>query len=545
MPPSGLFLTQKNHVMSKYKSQLLISICLIMASRGSCQELFNNRYFFGYAAAIFTGVHVSDTCIYGTGIIADTLPPRYPSGLFFSKLAHDGAVDTAVYHLPPGQEVENWLGGLTPYEGGFLTSGTVRDSSKRGALIFFDAQGRVEKTAEFGSLFPPHEYSFILPSNPAVGPGALILLPSRDRNGQGVNNTETVLQLFSPEGELLWRYNYGVFDLWDAPAAAVAADGYFVVAAARSNKNKVRKNYTYQNYIFAVDTSGQVLWSYLSPLGQLLNEPKAILAEPDGSIIVATMLGEEVVVNPSSNAIKWGTGYLYKLSPQRQVEWSVRFEEPLATFVGNHDLNKIIKASDQSGYLIAGYMRALISDNPPAASSHGWLIKISLEGDSLWSRRLRFLEQAMPYDKHELYDLEEMPDGGYLLAGQVTYYHEPVPPIQRGWLLRVDEHGCLVPGCQLVSTREAGAPPAPALHLYPNPASETLYVLLKDERIAQRQGAQLRLLDMQGRPLRAWPAGPIDEATSVLPLSGLPAGLYVLQYVGDGQVLGAERVVVR
>jgi hypothetical protein len=86
---------------------------------------------------------------------------------------------------------------------------------------------------------------------------------------------------------------------------------------------------------------------------------------------------------------------------------------------------------------------------------------------------------------------------------------------------------------------------SPMLSVAPNPASETLYVLLKDERIAQRQGAQLRLLDLQGRPLRAWPVGRFDETTSVLPLQGLPAGVYVLQYVGDGQVLGAERVVVR
>jgi hypothetical protein len=53
------------------------------------------------------------------------------------------------------------------------------------------------------------------------------------------------------------------------------------------------------------------------------------------------------------------------------------------------------------------------------------------------------------------------------------------------------------------------------------------------------------LLDLQGRILQSHPAGRIDEVTSILPVRGLPAGAYVLRYVADGQVLAAERVVVR
>ncbi len=513
-----------------------------VSSSAAGQELFNNRYYFGYAANVLTSIEVEDSLIYATGIIADTMPP-YRTGAIFAALRHDGTPASAIGYLDSAGTYQLWHNNLAFIsDGNLLAAGYRTTDLMRALLMKFTPAGDTVFAKEYLSYFYPSA-SFVMTKALAEDAQQNIYLVNYATSIPNADTDITVLKV-DTSGSAIWHRRYGT-DLFEEPCGAKILGDEVIILGYRSNTNITRKNFTAQTHIFAIDTEGQVRWEYLSPVGLLQGRRPAFYVEPDGSIIVATLLGEEFVVNPSRNAIKWSTGYLYKLNPQRQVEWSVRFEEPLATTVGNHDLNKIIKASDQSGYLITGYMRALISDNPPEADSHGWLIKVSLEGDSLWSRRLRFLEPGTSYDIHELYDMEEMPDGGYLLAGQVSYPFEPMPPTQRGWLLRVDEHGCLVPGCQLVSTREAGAPPVPALHLYPNPAAEALYVLLKDERIAQRQGAQLRLLDMQGRPLRTWPAGPIDEVTSVLPLQGLPAGVYVLQYVADGQVLGAERVVVR
>jgi hypothetical protein len=369
-------------------------------------------------------------------------------------------------------------------------------------------------------------------------------LPTYDRNPQGINNTETVLQLFSKEGELIWRNNFGAFDLWDAPVSASAVDSFFIIGELRANFNKVRKNYTYQHHIYAIDTLGNVQWNYLSPVDELLSEQMAIHAEPDGSVIAACFKGEEFSVNAVSGAIWWHPAYIYKLNEQHQLEWSVEFHEPIQTMFGN-ELKKIVKASDHSGYVIAGHARMAVSYNPPVADNVGWLLKVSLDGDSLWSRKLRFFDEGVDDESQEIFDLKEMPGGGYLMGGQTIYGNEPTGPIQRGWLLRVDEEGCLVPGCHLVNTEEEAAAPALSLHLYPNPAQEYLYVLLRDAGIARRRGAALQLLDLQGRILQSHPAGRIDEVTSILPVRGLPAGAYVLRYVADGQVLAAERVVVR
>jgi hypothetical protein len=522
-----------------------IWLCIVVgwaASSAAGQELFNNRYHFGYAANVLTSIEVKDSLIYATGIIADTVPP-YRTGAVFAALQHDGTPASAIGYLDTAGTYQLWHNNLAfSSDGNLLAAGYRTTDLMRALLMKFTPAGDTVFAREYLSYFYPSA-SFVMAKALAEDAQQNIYLVNYAASIPDADADITVLKV-DALGNPIWHRRYGT-DLLEEPCGVKILGDEVIILGYRANTNITRKNFTAQTHIFAIDAEGQVRWQYLSPAGSLQGRRPAFHVEPDGSIIVATLLGEEVVVNPSRNAIKWGTGYLYKLSPQRQVEWSVRFEDPFPAFSSYSSLNKLVKASDGSGYLAAGYLPHL--DEAAGLDLPGWLLKVSPSGDSLWSRHLRFLEPGTPppHGKHELYDLEEMPDGGYLLAGQVTYYHEPVPPIQRGWLLKVDEHGCLVPGCQLVSTREAGAPPAPALHLYPNPASETLYVLLKDERIAQRQGAQLRLLDLQGRPLRAWPAGPFDEVTSVLPLQGLPAGLYVLQYVGDGQVLGAERVVVR
>ncbi|WP_425422333.1 hypothetical protein [Phaeodactylibacter xiamenensis] len=523
---------------------LLILLVLSSASLLPAQEeTFNKRYYFGYAAAIINGVYPTDSCIYITGLAADTIPPFYPSGLFFAKLDLNGEVEHTAFAHPEGQIITNWGGGLKPYGDGFLTSAMKRDTGARASLLFLDSMGYIDHTIELHSFFPPHEQSFLTTYEPIVGPNGMILLPTRDRNAQGINNTETVLQLFSASGELLWRKNFGIFDFWDAPESVQSVGDHFIIGGSRTNSNRVRKNYTGQHHIYAIDTLGNVQWSYLSPIDQLLSKGVSIYAEPDGSVIAAGFKGEEFSVNAVSGAINWSPAYIYKLNPQHQLEWEVEFHEPFPTMFGS-SLTKIIKVSDGTGYLAAGNIHRVISFQPPNADSDGWLVKVSPEGDSLWSRHYRFFEEGVDGETHEIFELKEMPGGGYLMGGQTIYGNEPTGPIQRGWLLRLDEEGCLVPGCHLVSTEEEAAP-ALSLHLYPNPAQEYLYVLLRDAGIAHRRGAALQLLDLQGRILQSHPAGRIDKVTSILPVRGLPAGAYVLRYVADGQVLAAERVVVR
>lgn len=526
--------------------RLLIVLCLniVFVYSGITQSIFNKRYTFDYLSAVFTGIEVTDTCIYATGLVTDTMPPYYLTGIIWAKLDHSGELQNHTVFFKEGRRLSNWYGGLTPYNGGFLSSGMAKKDSIEGtALYYFDNDGQVSKYHEVTPYLPLFDGRVDHNVHPVIGPDRTVLLATRESNTTyGTNGQyETVLQLYDSTGNRVWQRNYGegLGNNHDMPRGAIPYQDGFLIGSYLNNSNRVRKGYTARHYLFSIDTSGTKRWQYFTPEDTLLSFPRAIYAEEDGSLIVASFLGEETYVNVSTNMLQLGRGYIYKFSPPNNIHWTLQLHTPHLAPALN-ELTAIVKADDGSGYVLAGYFARYSEEEN--VDKRGWLVKISPEGDSLWERQLRFLAPTPLSDFHEIYDLEATSDGGYVMAGQVLY-DDGNPPMQRAWLLKVDEYGCLVPGCHLVSTEEETAAPNLALQLFPNPATDFINILLRDAHIARRGQAELRLLSGSGQLLRRHPAGKVDGVTNMMPLDGLPAGHYVIQYVADGQLLSAKTFI--
>jgi hypothetical protein len=149
----------------------------------------------------------------------------------------------------------------------------------------------------------------------------------------------------------------------------------------------------------------------------------------------------------------------------------------------------------------------------------------------------QFLYVTTPGCYHAIYDMEPTPDGGYVMVGEARPMNAfdtlfP-PPIQQGWILKVDEWGCLVPGCHLdVAVEEAPLEDDnPELKVYPNPASGELYVHLP----GGGTGGRFRLFDALGRQALTFAATPGDT-TYIVSLEGMAPGWYVLVYEEEGGV---------
>jgi hypothetical protein len=516
------------------KASLIIAAALLAWGTLDGQAPFSRRYDFGFPSAILTSILPGDSCYYATGVITDSIFP-YRAGNIFVKFSLEGEVLSASTLRHAAKTYETWYGNLSfNQDGNLAVAGfSVEPGGRKSMLIVYGLDGDTLFTGQHFHPNYPEVNGVLTRDFKEVEDGYLLLSQVREPGGAPTQAIE-VLKL-DRQGAFQWSRTYGSPTQRESPYSIIPAEGGYIVSSIRSNNATI--NRVARNHIFKVGADGELLWTYLSPAGQL--RPGSCWAIPtsDGGLLVSTGQGIEIYVNPHYTDIRWHN-YVVKLNSARQQEWGVLVRDSLPAWGGVNSLAGAIELENGEGYVVAGNL----AEFHPERSWHvGVMAKIGTSGSLLWQRHYQHLEGA--WFLHELYDIAQSPDGGFIMVGRVRDTIDA--PRQQGWLLKVDEHGCLVPGCQLVSTREAGAPPAPALHLYPNPAAEALYVLLKDERIAQRQEAQLRLLDMQGRPLRTWPAGPFDEATSVLPLKGLPAGVYVLQYVADGQVLGAERVVVR
>ncbi|MBL7797806.1 MAG: T9SS type A sorting domain-containing protein, partial [Saprospiraceae bacterium] len=107
---------------------------------------------------------------------------------------------------------------------------------------------------------------------------------------------------------------------------------------------------------------------------------------------------------------------------------------------------------------------------------------------------------------------------------------------QRGWIIAVDDYGCLVPGCHLVSPAGEPRQEMPVVLLYPNPVRDALNVYYRG-KAGESKSSFFQIVDATGRVLKSWHSGSDDE-TMVVFADFLPTGSYFLQCMSeDGRLL--------
>ena len=521
----------------------MLGLLLVAASLVSGQNTFNRRVHLGSPAAIATGVIATDTCYYVTGIVADTLFP-YKSGNFFMKLGLDGEVIFDKWLVDSVRTYETWLPSFqVTLDTDFINCGYSFGGNDKNMMIVYDNDGAIKKLFKYSHHF--EDGLFTLPRSITGNNSSGYLIVSEQKSNEGLNNSEIVLTKINSGGEVEYETYYGS-SINERPNEIHAlSSNYFIISGRRNNTNTNDFDYRSYDYLLAIDSLGNVLWDYESwPSFELRQGANSLVATDDGGLVVASGRGEEFYINSSSGGLRWKSGLIYKLNAAREVEWEVEFKDMRPDILYNR-LNKLIAIRDGSGYVATGHF---LEEYPGGQTFdiHGWIVKVSPDGDSLWSRRLRYFEDVGVWQKiHLLNDIKETSDGGFIMVGEANNQNAMLQR-QQAWLIKVDEHGCLVPGCHLVGVEEEPgvAQPEVQVMLSPNPAREYVNVFIKDERIAQRRGAQVRVFDSQGRERLRRPAGRLDEVTNMIPVWDWPGGWYVLVYEDAGGVLWEGRFVV-
>lgn len=507
-------------------------LLIITAQSIEGQNTFNSRYHFDTPAAYLTSIIATDSCYYATGIYADTFP-WLQVGSIFAKFNLDGTPVFTKKLIHPQKSYDTRLNTLTNLDDGtFVVTAYSFDPGMKGMLIKYDEYGDTLWTKEYLNPFYPTQ-DYIVPIAMAqMDDGGFAMSCWIQKNA---GNVDIYLIKTDSLGDIQWESIYNN-PLWDRPYSILLTPaGKMIVGAARSNIGLVAENYIYQNHIFQVNTTGTIEWTYLSPtsLGLRYGAADMVLLE-DGSLVVASGVGHEQE-RTSVNTIYFDK-HIFKLNPMQEIEWEITFAETALT--GTSFLTNLISLSDNSGFVAAG-THGEEFDSQNAFSLRGWIGKVSPDGDSLWTRQYIGLDQLN--NRHTIYDLKETPDGGFLLCGE-SRNPLPVPGeiAQQAWLLKLDQHGCLVPGCHLNTTATEPEQEAFQLAIYPNPATDYLNFFL---HAPDRTSAlSFRILDAAGRVVQEIGAL-ASGATYILPVSDWPRGAYVLQGLEAGKVLCAEKFI--
>jgi type IX secretion system substrate protein len=495
------------------------------------QITFNQRYHFNTLATYLTSIIPTDSCYYATGIYADTLP-FLQVGSLFMKMDLEGNPVFVKKLISPEKSYETWFNDLTALpDGNFAVQAFSVDTTAKTMLIKFNNDGDTLFTKEYLSPLYPNYY-FIQPRGgfSATPDGGFVFSNWINTNG----GSDIFLIKTDSLGNKQWGKFYGN-SMWDRPQSLIVTpEGKIIAGGIRTNDNTALENYTYRCHIFQVDSAGNVEWDYLSPngVGFLRDAANDMVLLDDGSLVVASGVGTEIDW-PSVNQVYFDK-MVFKLKANLEEEWNVVFKEPKLT--GSAYLSNVIRVSDGSGFVIAGKTGEDTPGNNNFAL-RGWIGKVSPDGDSIWTREYIGVESNNP--RHQIIDLKETADGGFIICGESRDLDADSIP-QQAWLLKLDEYGCLVPGCYTATEEPAGGEPAISLAIYPNPASDYLNFYLRTPRPVRE--ASFRIVNAEGRLMKTFQSDRPD-ATYIVPVWDWAAGVYFLQYVEEGVVRASEKFV--
>jgi hypothetical protein len=235
-----------------------------------------------------------------------------------------------------------------------------------------------------------------------------------------------------------------------------------------------------------------------------------------------------------------------RVDPTGAVVWSKSYDAP--GFAGSFFA---VKELQPSGDLITagqtyvpGYLQ-------------GVLLRTDSNGDSLWLRNYHYYDSLWTEGKGRFLDVIQTDDNGFIAVGAAYDSNNPadydsITYSQDTWVVKVDSMGCLVPGCDGISTITSQITNyRDALVIAPNPASSmvrlswhlpTTLTTPLPGRGAGGEGA-LSITNAQGKLVRTEPCDLFAGAME-LDVSTLASGIYHLHIVQQGTWITGGKLVV-
>ena|GEM_PF-5638253 len=473
----------------------------------------------------------------GNGSPADTFPGL---GVFFVRLSTSGAVLSQSSFFEEGK--------LRFFDN--LNDVCIRDSlaytfvsgtSPQYVLIYNKFSGVLLDSVPVPSAFDPQ--GSILPvSLHRIDPNRLLLCAQATTN----NVVETQLTVFNMHDMTMTHIRSSLPGFDEHIKDAHWIDGHIYMAGYVRSGSSLSENFRSMTTVVKMDTSGQVIWRYLSPPDSLRIFTTTAIVNQDGIVLVAQNfvrrydLGNGVFRHVSR------PGFAY-INSDGALLWEKRVGA--ARYSSTSILNDVIECQDNTGFIGIGvqsnydfsdYQLGLdtLPDGRPLQDD-AIVVKISKAGAIQWTRNYSRSEGLFTNDR--LKDIVDHPAGGYLISGDVAELSGD-KPLVRTWLLHIDEYGCVVPGCHLPSATITPKADSITMLLYPNPASDHLNVFVRTEQSYTRYS--IRIFDSLGHVVYERPHA-MSELTYILDISDFLPGKYFIQLIDGHSILKTSGFVVQ
>jgi len=328
------------------------------------------------------------------------------------------------------------------------------------------------------------------------------------------------------------RWQYGT-PKYNTPEAGIQTldSGFLLVGF--TNFADSPAYYTYSIYIVKADKNGNLLWDtiYSAPRDNnniLLTDAVAndVLEDTDGYVVCGHRFAQPntISLNPSAFQKAW----IAKLNKQ---DGSIIWEQNIGIDDATYQRFYKMTRTNDGGYAACGVQ--IFSDQ---TTGDCWLAKMDAQGDSIWSRRFYYGNDDTLTTA--FYNILQTASGGYILTGYAAPNNGPVFP----WVVITDSMGCLIPGCDTLTVsgiRELSTDNV-GMAVYPNPASDMAYILIKADNVVP--DLSFKIYNLTGQ-LIATQNHATTDVTYLLNTSTFAKGVYMVDVVSEGKIVAGKKFV--
>ncbi len=321
------------------------------------------------------------------------------------------------------------------------------------------------------------------------------------------------------EGNYLWERIY--------------PNAQYILSMSRTNDGgfilgTLNSNYLDRGTVFKTDELGLLQWQKNFG-GHAITDGVGSMQLPDGAYLVPGAWREDA---PGSSTDEDQYAALFKYDAGGTFVWRKDH------FYGRLAALTAIKASGDGSYWMVGSEHGL-----PLGKTH--VMKIDTEGDTLFAREYYYYSTEGATSM--VLGITPTSDGGLVMTGSARQGQaDPEPMLESNWLIKLDENGCLVPGCQVVGVREYALDLHQYFSVWPNPTQCNAEINFSFEPpMGHGSHGDLRavLLDPTGREVitKTYSA---DGSRFILAPGTLARGVYHLHLADDRSWLAGGKVVV-
>lgn len=514
------------------------------------QPVLNERYQIDDATnAIFGSVIATDSCYYIGGMHTSS-PSISESKGSFIKLSFDGTIINLSTIDKDTMGIDMWQGNnlIETLDGKFVCMAQTKgENSYIGfTLVKISPSGDTIWTRYFYDFFLENEEFGIRPSK---------LMQDIDSSYYGLLAVQrlsdleggTVFYRLDKNGNLMYSntfYQTGFYNPLKPGGLVKTSDTTFLISTTMSHSDFDPEDTRYFTKLIEVDTLGDFIAEHIIYEDSLALDCNGLIQTEDGGFLYCGRKGyydiEDDVIAYKPQVVKLNSNF--------ELDWSKEFGNYRIAF-DRAGMTKILAIND-SEFVAVG-------NTYGKSDFSGCLIKFNNSGDKIWERyyvKVPHYEGETNWASHELYDVEQTVDGGFVMVGQAVNYHEnPEPYGQMGWLVKTNPYGCIVPGCQFgdipadaepkdTSIMNPPLPEEPITMLYPNPATESIFYYHHQDSF---NFGTVYIYNSAGQRVHKWDIK-VNDITYEIDISDFAAGQYILQVLdADGKLIEVERFVKR